>query len=122
MEENPVASSHPETAARDSTPVLQPNISVVTKDHAGHEKSLTFLLCFTERFLLAAPPLVLSKKQRRRTTLKELIEYYRADSFIQAHTEKFPSGMQLGCIKIRAQPSWGLFAHQEFICCLVLQN
>lgn len=74
MEENPVASSHPEIAARDSTPVLQPNISVVTKDHAGHEKSLTFLLCFTERFLLAAPPLVLSKKQRRRTTLKELIQ------------------------------------------------
>lgn len=64
MEENPVASSHPEIVARDSTPLLQLSISVVTKDHTGHEKSLTFLFCFTDRFLFAALPLVLSKKQR----------------------------------------------------------
>lgn len=63
MEENLVTLSHTEIVACDSTPLLQLNISVVTKDHTGHEKSLTFLFCCTDRFLFAAPPLVLAKKK-----------------------------------------------------------
>lgn len=42
MEENLVALSHPEIVAGDSTPLLQLNISVVTKDHTGREKLLAF--------------------------------------------------------------------------------
>lgn len=48
MEENLVALSHPEIVAGDSTPLLQLNISVVTKDHTGHEKLLAFQFCFTQ--------------------------------------------------------------------------
>lgn len=77
MKENLGALPHPKIVSHDSTPHLQLSISRVTKDHTGHGKSLTFLFCFTDRFLFAVSAYSSPRNcagLSRRTTLKELTQ------------------------------------------------